>query len=415
MQIDRLETSDGQVAFQRVNGRWEEASPSPVPARAGAGAAKPRPSLSLSHNCDGKSDENEPKPRSASKIARAKETLHLNVKAAVQAWGLRNVGLLTLTFREHLNGGNPDHWRIAKDRVRNLRDGVLRKLFRGGVVVWEEAPDTRRIHCHLVVGAFADLRGNLDFEAVKRRDYRTASPELRRLWAILREKCPAYRLGRHELLPVRDGNAIGRYVAGYLGEDFDGSLCGRVRRVSYFGESVRVATMQAGWVNGAGAAFRHLLREMEFQSNGGLSKWVRAIGPRWAYRVYQAWRREGDFGFGMEPGTVPLGLIAANVCAILHIPILRPARPSAAPVVADLDKVSRRVCEAFGGAVLLASDGLSPEIDAAQVDVALAEWVGASGDITCAPLMTGGGCDAGGQSRGRDAAVQLALLPVLPS
>ena len=325
----------------------------------GGGSPCP-PSLSLGHNCDGTEQKNSPKARSASKQARAKETLNLNVAAAVKAWGIECVGLLTLTFKERLSGASPEDWKTAKGRVRNYRDGVLRKLYRGGVIVWEEAPETRRIHAHIIVGTWVPIRGALDFEAVKARDYRSAGPELRRHWAIHREKCPLYHLGRHELLPVRDGNAIGHYVAGYLGEDFDGSLCGRVRRVSYFGESVRVATMQAGWVNGPGAAFRHLLREMESIAGGGLARWVEAVGPRWAHRVMKAWHEQG-WGWVDEAGEsveLPMEAMAHQLCDVLRVPHMRPKAETGGHEwgpLADTGLV-RALCEAFGGEVEAVDD-----------------------------------------------------------
>jgi hypothetical protein len=61
-----------------------------------------------------------------------------------------------------------------------------------------------------------DIRTGFDFEAVKRRDYSSASAYLKAEWAFLRQTLPEYSFGRHELLPVRIAVGFGRYVARYV-------------------------------------------------------------------------------------------------------------------------------------------------------------------------------------------------------
>jgi hypothetical protein len=65
-----------------------------------------------------------------------------------------------------------------------------------------------------------DIRTGFDFEAVKARDYSSASLYLRAEWAHLRETLPEYSFGRHELLPVKNPDGFGLYVARYVGRTF---------------------------------------------------------------------------------------------------------------------------------------------------------------------------------------------------
>jgi hypothetical protein len=74
-----------------------------------------------------------------------------------------------------------------------------------------------RIHFHLVVVMARDIRTGFDFDAVRRRDYSSASAYLKAEWKFLRELLPEYQFGRHELLPVKNPQGFGMYVARYVG------------------------------------------------------------------------------------------------------------------------------------------------------------------------------------------------------
>ena len=76
----------------------------------------------------------------------------------------------------------------------------------------ERSPNGR-LHYHLLVDCSLDIHGGLDFEAVKRQDYRSANSALRGLWSLLRREAPKYGFGRTELLPLRLGaDAVGHYI-----------------------------------------------------------------------------------------------------------------------------------------------------------------------------------------------------------
>jgi hypothetical protein len=87
------------------------------------------------------------------------------------------------------------------------------------MVVWERQK-SGRLHAHLLAVLPFDARRGVDFEAFKRRDYRSASIDLRNEWAFWRKTAPAYGFGRTELLPIRTtAGAMGNYVGKYLGKD----------------------------------------------------------------------------------------------------------------------------------------------------------------------------------------------------
>jgi len=62
-----------------------------------------------------------------------------------------------------------------------------------------------------------DIRSGADFQAFKRRDYRSANSALRVEWAFWRQTCPKYRFGRHKLMPFKStAEGIARYVGKYI-------------------------------------------------------------------------------------------------------------------------------------------------------------------------------------------------------
>ena len=74
-------------------------------------------------------------------------------------------------------------------------------------------------HLHLLVIVAQDIRSGVDWAEFERGIYRSASPYLRSLWALLRGRCAAFGFGRHELLPVRSNpEAMARYVGKYIGK-----------------------------------------------------------------------------------------------------------------------------------------------------------------------------------------------------
>ena len=166
--------------------------------------------------------------------------LRANAETLVRKCGLNSVGFLTLTVGDYHcthHGqqvpGNQNFCPVcrarmkfrglsdpaeASRRVNNLNRRFLPGLFSMAIIVTERHK-TGAIHFHLIGGLLsgADIRTGLDFEAVRRRDYRTASPALRAVWETMRAALPGYGFGRHELLPIRKtGDAVAAYIAKYI-------------------------------------------------------------------------------------------------------------------------------------------------------------------------------------------------------
>jgi hypothetical protein len=139
-----------------------------------------------------------------------------NVQYIADRVGLERLGFLTLTFKEPIT--DP---REAQRRFRSLRTGVLTDRYSAFIRVLERQK-SRRIHYHLLVVMPRDIRTGFDFEAIVRRDYRSANIELRAEWAFWRRIAPRYGFGRTELLPIKStAEGIARYVGKYIGKHLE--------------------------------------------------------------------------------------------------------------------------------------------------------------------------------------------------
>lgn len=191
--------------------------------------------------------------------------LRTNAETLVRECGLNSTGFLTLTVgdyfcREHGKQipesqnfcpccAKSKTWRRMKfhgvndaaeasRRINNLMK-FLKIIFAKGVIVTERH-QTGAIHFHLIAGlaSGADIRTDLNFEEIRRRNYRSASPALRAVWRELRAVLPRYGFGRHELLPIRKtGEAVAAYISKYV----EKNVCNRTaadkhkKLVRYFG------------------------------------------------------------------------------------------------------------------------------------------------------------------------------------
>lgn len=220
--------------------------------------------------------------------ARTAFALALNVRSAVEKWGLSRTGFLTLTFADHVTCP-----REAQRRMHSLTTHVLRPRYGSGVRVMERQKSAR-IHYHLILPMCADIRTGCDFGAFARRDYRSAPAALRSEWAFWRTTAKAYKFGRTEMLPILStASAVGAYVGKYIGK----SLSARderdvgVRLVSYIGP--RVATVKFAWAGARGSSWRAglgaLVRDLAAAGqidSPTLEAMRRQFGKRWAW----SWR-----------------------------------------------------------------------------------------------------------------------------
>jgi hypothetical protein len=166
--------------------------------------------------------------------------LRMNCEKMCRDGGVESIGFLTLTVgeyhcrfhgeqipREHnrcpkctkeMNFVQVHDAAEASRRINNLNRKILPVLFERAICVTERMK-SGAIHFHLlgILDGRPDIRTGLDFDAVKNRDYQSASPELRKLWGKLRAILPRYGFGRAELLPVRKtGEAVSSYISKYI-------------------------------------------------------------------------------------------------------------------------------------------------------------------------------------------------------
>ena len=142
---------------------------------------------------------------------RTAKEIRATIGSFATRWGLERLGFMTHTF-----AGEAPTIKEARRRWRSLRINALDGRYHSWLCVLQRAR-FGRLHFHLVVVCRKDVRTGFDFEAVKRRDYRSASEYLRGEWEFWREACPKYSFGRSELLPVRtDAERAARYVARYI-------------------------------------------------------------------------------------------------------------------------------------------------------------------------------------------------------
>jgi hypothetical protein len=210
--------------------------------------------------------------------------------ALARAFGIEKLGFLTLTFADlvlEIKEGNR--------RFNSLNTHVIKERYLRGVVV-PERQKSRRLHFHLLVALRADIRSGADFEAFKRRDYRSANQALRSEWAFWRATAPRYGFGRHELLPVRscaEGIAryVGKYISKHIRERAEADKGARLVRYLGFSQgqgkpTFRKASCRFGWNTDNGWLWRHKLAAFA-ERNGArdTEDLAKIFGPRWAYRL----------------------------------------------------------------------------------------------------------------------------------
>jgi hypothetical protein len=144
------------------------------------------------------------------------------------------------------------------------------------------------------LGEGVDIRSGVDFQAFKARDYRTAPPALRSIWAKMRESGKRYGLGRVEIMPVRHPKweACARYVGKYLSkaihrEVFE-NVCESVKRPLHarrigFSKGGRVATIQYSWLKD-GEDWRRGVQLLAVACGAeNYTDLKEILGPKWAW------------------------------------------------------------------------------------------------------------------------------------
>jgi len=231
--------------------------------------------------------------------AKQAAALAYNIRWMADTFGIERVGFLTLTVGDTVKG----KFIHVKERAEASRrfNSILNRIrerYLCGVVVTERHRNGG-IHFHLVVALKFDAKTGFDFDAVKRRDYRSVSKELRDEWLWWRESQAKYGFGRHELTPIKsNGEAIGRYVGKYLGKSWeartDDDYGGRC--VRYFGRWSKAGlkvgppmSSRHGTMTARACAWREAAKQVQWvtkqlgaEINENNIKEVN--GPRWAWR-----------------------------------------------------------------------------------------------------------------------------------
>ena len=174
---------------------------------------------SISGSCEDKSAVGSPVPvvpvPVPSWVRKAGFIVKTNIHAMCEKYGINHIGFLTLTFADDVQC----HKEACK-RFNSLRTNVLKFRYFDYVRV-SERQKSGRWHFHLVVVCKQDIRRGVDFAAIAKRDYKSASPALRSEWAFWRNTAKRYGFGRSELLPVKKtGEALASYVAKYISKGF---------------------------------------------------------------------------------------------------------------------------------------------------------------------------------------------------
>jgi hypothetical protein len=238
--------------------------------------------------------------------AKQAAALSFNIKWMADTFGVERVGFLTLTVGDTVDG----KFVHVKERAEASRrfNSILNRIrerYQCGVVVTERHKNGG-IHFHMVVVMPFDVKTGFDFDAVKRRDYRSVSKRLRDEWLWWRENQAKYGFGRHELTPIKsNGEAIGRYVGKYLGKSWEAKTDDdyRGRCVRYFGrwskEGVKCGppmSSRHGTLTKRACAWRECAKQVQIWSKHlgaeiNEHNIAEKNGPRWAWRITKQFNR----------------------------------------------------------------------------------------------------------------------------
>lgn len=225
--------------------------------------------------------------------------IRVNLGRLVEEDGIDTVGFLTLTVGDSVDGRflQVHDAAEASKRFNSLNTHLLKTLFKRAVVVTERHK-SGAIHFH-VVGSMAgglNIRRGFDFERVKRRDYRSVCPDLRAIWAMLRERLPEFGFGRSELTPIRtSGPQIASYVSKYVSKNLDARRPedkGK-RLVRYIGwDRQQLKPLEFGWASKPACQWRAKARQAAaligcFSPEDCAER----FGPKWAWILTESWTR----------------------------------------------------------------------------------------------------------------------------
>jgi hypothetical protein len=233
------------------------------------------------HNSDKKSEIKEKKEEKKKKFkptniqAKTFKALDGNCKYWMKTISPERVGVLTLTFADHVTC-----MKEGQRRWNNLNRLITREKKFIKLYKTAEAQKSGRLHYHIIIETTASIKGNIDWDIYEQMGEakttaekkklghqlgKTATPHLNELWTWLRAKCKATGFGRSELMPMKKPEHLKNYIGKYLQKDMeDNSLKkdgkNKNMRISTYGRKcVKVANTQFSWALGPASVFRRRL------------------------------------------------------------------------------------------------------------------------------------------------------------
>ena len=230
--------------------------------------------------------------------------LRQNVEAFTEYYAHANCGFLTLTPEDGTM--TPREFGRAWHQMCKHDLAWLRSYVR---VI--EAQKRGAPHYHLCVATPYDLHpAAFDWEALKgsaearragdfakareltKQYAKTATDDLRAIWAELRAVCPRYGLGRSEFLPFRkSAGAVAHYIGKYLegGLRYKNAEWKGARRVEYDrteSKAWKRCASSFAWVSEGAKAWRQRVGELAVAIGAdGPEDLVRILGSKWAYHA----------------------------------------------------------------------------------------------------------------------------------
>lgn len=208
-----------------------------------------------------------------------------NVQHFSHKYGLKNLGFLTLTFKDFVTD-----YKEASRRLNSLATRVLNTRYKAWIKVMERCK-SGRIHYHLLVALHQDIRTGFDFEQIKNRNYKSANAYLRSEWYFWRTTASKYKFGRTELLPIRSSSeAIGRYVGKYISKHLDNRKdADKGARVVSYSKGARVVNTKFSWCTEGSKQWRakvgifaHIVAD-QFGGEPTMQNISEKVGKKWAY------------------------------------------------------------------------------------------------------------------------------------
>ena len=214
-----------------------------------------------------------------------------NIEYMATKYGLGTLGFLTLTFPYSVKC-----MKEAQQKYRSFNTNFLSSHFPAHIAV-KERHKTGVIHFHEIVTCGHDILNGFNFADIadsdwKKHSYKSANPELKKLWSLLRRNAPRYGFGRTELLPIKStSEGIARYVGKYISKNVQNRPVEDkgTRLVNYSGDS-RNASTRFMLVNEGSLNWRNKTKvfcKLIAKAKGlpplnpdNISKY---LGKRWAY------------------------------------------------------------------------------------------------------------------------------------